>query len=268
MSIILRRRSLALALLLICGAIPALAQYQTPAVDGTVSAGEYAQTSGDWSVTWDATYLYVAKTNVTTGHGIALYFDLDPRPTPAAGTDANGNLTGHTDPWSPSVTMFPPNLPFRADARSLTGASTGDLRTRDGSGAWTNITTNSNDVMTVVAGTTQEVRLRWAAMLGSLSGPPASFNWLGFEIWSNGGMTEAASVVPAGNPGNGNTLMPYFFHVANTGDGTSSDGFATVQSTWKVTANSDSGTGSLREAITNAEADSTSSRRFIVFART
>lgn len=265
MSTILRRCSVAFALLLVWGALPALAQYQTPVIDGTVSAGEYAQTSGDWSMTWDATYLYVAKTNVTTGNGLALYFDLDPRPTPAAGTNANGNLTGHTDPWSPSVTPFAPNLPFRADARSLTGASTADLRTRDGSGAWTNITTNSNDVMTVVAGTTQEVRLRWAAMLGSLSGPPASFNWLGFEIWSNGGMTEAVSVMPAGNPGNGNTFMPYSLNVASTGNGTSSNVFATLQSTWKVTVNSDSGNGSLRDAITNAEADSTSSRRFIVF---
>lgn len=234
MSIVLRRGSVAFALLVLFGALPAFAQYQTPTVDGTVSAGEYAQSSGDWSMTWDATYLYVAKTNVTAGNGIVLYFDLDPRPTPAAGTDANGNLLGHPEPWSTALTTFAPVLPFRADARSRTGASSGDLRTRDGAGAWSNITTSSSDVMTVVAGTTQEVRIRWAAMLGSLTGPPAAFNWIGFEIRSNGGMTEAASVMPAVNPGIGNAVMPYFFNVASTADGTSSNVFATVQSTWKA----------------------------------
>ena len=46
MSIILRRCSVALALLFIFVALPAFAQYQTPTLDGTVTAGEYAQTSG------------------------------------------------------------------------------------------------------------------------------------------------------------------------------------------------------------------------------
>lgn len=265
MSTTLRACSVAIALLLVWGALPALAQYQTPVLDGAVGASEYAQSSGDWSMTWDATFLYVAKTNVTSGNGLAIYIDVDPRSTPAAGTDANGNLSGRNDMWNAAMAGLAPNLPFRADARSLTGGSGAEVRSRDGAGAWASASSTPTDVMTVVLGTTQEVRIRWGAMLASLSAPPASFNWLGFEIRNNGGMTEAASTMPAANPGGGNPLMPYFFHVAATGDGTSSNPFGTVQSTWKVLTNMDAGPGTLRDALTSSEADSTSTRRFIVF---
>ncbi|HKR67148.1 MAG TPA: right-handed parallel beta-helix repeat-containing protein, partial [Thermoanaerobaculia bacterium] len=235
-------------------------------MNGTIAEGEYAHSSGDWSMTWDATYLYVAKANVTSGNGLVIYLDVDPRPTPAAGTNANGNLNGQNDQWMSSITGFAPDLPFRGDARSLTGAGgIAELRTRDGSGGWTNVSTDGADVTTAVSGTNHEVRIRWGAMLGSLSAPPTSFNWLGFEIRDAAGMTEGINTRPSANPGVGNSRMPYLLTVANTGNGTSSDPFATIQSTWKVAMNNDSGAGSLREAITNAEADGTSSRRYITF---
>jgi hypothetical protein len=253
-------------LVLLFAATGAFAQYQTPVLDGDTT-GEYAYSSGDWSMTWDATYLYIAKANVANGRGIAVYVDIDPRSTPRSGTAANGNVVSNSDKWGAATNGFASGLPFRADARSLTGNGFADLRTRDGSGGWTNVTTSATDVSTFATGSTHEIRIRWAAMPG-LTGPPAAFNWYGYELEPGpADQMFEKNPSPAGNPSDviSAPLLPYFFSVSSTANGAASNPFETQQSTWLVTSSADSGGSTLRQAVTDAEGDSVSVRRYIVF---
>ena len=67
---------------------PAAAQFASPAVNGTIAAGEYGvhtdgqnqQTSGGttWFMTWDATNLYVGISGAATSEGAVLYLDKNP----------------------------------------------------------------------------------------------------------------------------------------------------------------------------------------------
>ncbi|MFL6244796.1 MAG: beta strand repeat-containing protein [Thermoanaerobaculia bacterium] len=239
----------------------AFAQYQTPAVDGTVGGGEYAHSGSDYSMTWDATYLYVAKTNLDVdSQEFVLYLDVDPLSTPTAGSANNGNLAGVTD------LTITPALPFRADVRAaidLTGSVLPQFKSRDGSGGWG--TASESNIDAVHSGSTVEMRIRWDALPG-LTGIPSSFRWLAYEIESSGGI-NVVNPIPTSNPA-GSSVTPndrYAYSIASTADGSSTDPFSVPESTWRVTTNADSGTDSLRDAITNANADSTSSRRFIVF---
>ena len=234
-----------------------------PVVDGTISTGEYPHSSGDWYMTWDATYLYVAKANVGNAGGnvVVVYLDVDPMSTPTAGSNANGNLTAHPDESGPS--SLAPNLPFRGDARSLTGSSTADLRTRDGSGTWTNLTTNSTDVMTFVSGSTHEIRIRWEATMSGATGVPASFNWLAYEIMYMPPMAAAQNTMPSANPIGPTTVMPYFFNIASVT--AMSNPFGDRRANRRVSITADSGFSSLRDAVTNVNSDIDSTRRYITF---
>jgi hypothetical protein len=237
----------------------ASAQYQTPTLDGTVSPGEYASSSGTWSVTWDATYLYVANTAVDGA--LIVYLDIDPRSTPNAGSNANGNLTSNSDA-APEGLPLSFGLPFRADARAYV-ASGNSLRTRDGSGGWTNETTSSADIDSATSGGTKEIRIHWAAMPG-LSGAPSAFRWLGFDLMEVATMSQTSDPMPAANTA-GQTVR-YFLDVANTGDGSSTNPFLVRHSTWTVGTNSDAAfSDSLRNVIISANADAASARRFITF---
>src|ERR1700752_5297947 len=150
--------------------MPALAQYQTPTVDGTVSGGEYAHGSGNWSLTWDATYLYIAKTNLTsTNNGVVVYLDIDPQSTPTAGSNSNGNTVGTTD-----FSVTPTRLAFRADARILGIPSNPEIKSRDGSGSWGSSDSSPSNIIEATNGSTREVRVAWSALPG-LSGVPSSF---------------------------------------------------------------------------------------------
>jgi adhesin/invasin len=239
----------------------AFAQYQTPTVDGTVSGGEYAHSGSNYSMTWDATYLYVAKTSLDVdSQELVLYLDVDPLSTPTAGSSSNGNLTGVTD------LTIAPALPFRADVRAmidLTGSLLPEFKSRDGSGGWG--TASESNIDAVHSGSTVEMRLRWDALPG-LTGIPSSFRWLAYEIESSGGI-NVVNPIPTSNPsGSGSTPKDrYAYSIASTANGSSTDPFSVQESTWRVTTNADSGTDSLRDAITSANADTTSSRRFIVF---
>src|ERR1051326_3551281 len=128
------RQALWLSLVLLVFTLPAAAQYQTAVVDGTISPGEYAYSSGNWSLTWDTTYLYVAHASTAQ---FVFYVDVDPQTCSIAGTNANGNVTGVGDQLSGSSGTITPTLPLRADARALTGSGGDSLKIRDGSGGWT-----------------------------------------------------------------------------------------------------------------------------------
>src|ERR1051326_4950413 len=247
-------------------ALPLFAQYQTPTLDGSVSGGEYANSSGNWSMTWDATYLYVANSAVDASNDtMIVYLDVDPLSTPGGGTSSNGNLTGQ------AYASSTPSLPFRADARAMvicgvcdTGATS--LSSRDGSGGWGADNTSSSDITVARSGTVVEMRIRWASLPG-LSGVPPSFAWLGFLFNVNNTGHGAHDPMPAANP-TSNASSPsdnYFYNIASTADGSSTNSFSVQQSTWRTTSNADSGTGTLRDALTNAMADTSSLRRFITF---
>ena len=237
-----------IALLLL--ATPAFAQYQTPAVDGTVSPGEYANSSGNYSMTWNATYLYVGVQNIANASDdVAIYLDIDPLSTPGGGTNANGNLSGYPDD---AITV---NLPFRADTRILATNAAGEIRLRDGSGGWGTANASGTDILVVSGSGQRELRIRWGALPG-LGAPPASFTWLGFLL---GGAILDPMPGPSQN---------YFFNVTSTADGALTNPFSVQQSTWRVTSSDDTGANTLRDAITNANADTTSNRRYITFGLT
>jgi hypothetical protein len=234
-------------------AIPAFAQYQTPVVDGTVNVGEYAHANGNWSMTWDATYLYIAKTNIAnTSFSVIVYLDTDPVSTPTAGTNANGNFQSY---GVDTVGDF--KLPFRADARVTTIAGSQDLRTRDGSGGWSTANSDPGDLTAAQQGTTREIRIRWAAIPG-LASIPSTFNWMGFEYES--GVT-ILDTMPAGNLFG---FQNHMYAVASTADGAASDPFGDQQSVYYVTSHT-MGSGGLDSVIASSESNATASRRFFVF---
>src|SRR3954470_22037675 len=95
------------ALLLCAFTFPLAAQFQTPNLDGVVSGGEYAHTSGNWSMTWNDTYIYIANNGhspSTTSY--VIYLDVDPSAVPGAGIGSNGSRIGYTD------FGMTPSLPF------------------------------------------------------------------------------------------------------------------------------------------------------------
>jgi len=225
----------------------ALGQYQTPAVDGTVSPGEYANSLGNYSMTWDASYLYLGVQAGDPANAVSLYLDVDPLATPGGGTNADGNLIGYPD------SGIAAELPFRADARILATSTGGEIRSRTGEGGWTGA--NTTDVL-VVDGAAREIRIAWIALTGSAA-PPASFLWLAHQI---SGSTLLDPMPAAGQHA--------FFSVASTVDGASTNPFSVHESTWRVTSTDDAGPNTLRDAIDQANADTASSRRFITFGLT
>ena len=94
----------------------ASAQFNSPTVDGIISAGEYGvHTNGQnqqatgtgqtWYVTWDNTNLYVAATNANLSERAVIYIDQDPINPPNGGTNANGNLIGNPYDGTRAVTI-------------------------------------------------------------------------------------------------------------------------------------------------------------------
>lgn len=240
--------------------VPVFAQYQTPTVDGTVGGGEYANSSGDYSMTWDATYLYVAKENLDVdGVGVVVYLDVDPLSTPTGGDATNGSITGATD------STVTPTLPFRADARAFAdpNGSAHDIRSRDGVGGWGAANGSGTDITVVRDGTTLEMSIRWAALPG-LSGVPSSFRWIAFEIFEDSGFATI-NHIPAALVGGNTPNFRYYQSIVSTANGASTDPFAIRESNWRVTSHHDSGSDTLRDAIANANADADSARRFITF---
>jgi hypothetical protein len=245
------KRLILLTLMTALWANAALGQYQTPAVDGTVSPGEYANSLGNYSMTWDAAYLYLGVQIVDPSNAVSLYLDVDPLATPGGGTNANGNLTGYPD------SGLAVELPFRADARILATSSGGEIRTRNSAGGWTAASTSE---VLVVDGTAREIRIAWSALTESATGSaasPASFLWLAHQI---SGSTLLDPMPAAGQHS--------FFSVASTADGASTNPFSVQQSTWRVTSSDDAGPNTLRDAIDQANGDTVSIRRFITFGLT
>src|SRR5205814_5980381 len=226
------------ALLLFAFAIPALAQYQTPTLDGVVSLNEYAHSSGNWSMTWNGTYLYIANNGLAPSqNSIVVYLDIDPNPTPYGGTDGNGNITGHADHG------ITPALPVRADDRIFVPCSTcggaPEVRGKDYNGGWSAADTINSDITVATVGTTTEIRVRWDAIEG-IDDIPTRFAWFAYAI-NTSAAPSVTDPMPAGNP-TGTTPAPldqYHYSITSTLDGASTDPFSNQQSTWRVTSNTD-----------------------------
>ncbi len=243
-------------------AISASAQFQSPTVDGVINPGEYAHSGGNWSVTWDETYLYVARANVAPS---ILHLDVDPLSSPTGGTGTNGSRVspgGEDMPGGSGLPSFP--LPFRSDVRIFVKTGYASLATRNSAGGWSNAgaAADPNDVM-VAEGASREVRIRWQALAG-LTGRPTAFRWLGSALEPAASVTSMTDPAPAANPG-GTGAQPYFFSVTSTDDPTMTDPFAVRESTWRVTSNQNTGDGTLRAAIDSANADAASARRHVSF---
>jgi hypothetical protein len=125
---------IALLISLTCAATaPVWAQWATPTIDGTITAGEYGtnnqllnagNTGQSWYMTWDASNLYVGITNANVTEGLVLYV-ADPT------NNSTGNLTG----FNYDGANFS-SLPFRATFVTYAKSGYREYRNSDGSGGW------------------------------------------------------------------------------------------------------------------------------------
>src|ERR1700722_13147261 len=136
--------------------LPASAQWNTPAIDGSIGTGEYGtnnslQNAGNtgqtWYMTWDATNLYLAVVNTNLAEGAVVY----------VGTGGSGSTAGNAY----DGTNFS-SLPF--PAQFVTYFKDGYREYRTSNGAYASNSGNQN---------TREPAIPWIALTGG--GPPASF---------------------------------------------------------------------------------------------
>lgn len=254
-------RALFPLLLLLAVASPAVAQFQTPTVDGVVSGGEYAYSSGNWSMTWNETNLYIAH---TTNEQFVVYLDVDPQLSAGGGTSANGNLTGVADGVAGSAGTITPTLPFRADSRILISSGGDSLKNRDGSGGWSDVA--GSPIVSASSGSGREISIPWTALPG-LTARASIFRFLFFEMKDDGsGNATMSDPMPALNP-TGTAASPsldYFLDINYSGNVFSYDWPGQRHRVFWVTTSADSGSGSLRAILTAANSDS-STRRHVMF---
>ena len=229
---------------------PGYAQYigTPPVQDGTISDNEYGSTSpnnqptnkyttsdgGTWYMTWDANYLYVAKTTGSNPGPNALYepnimyLDVDPLLPVTGGGDNKGNLYGQ-----PDYDVYS-KLPFRADVRVFVSVDRNtnnpyiEVRRLTGDGHWSApIQTNIN---VAYSGTNREFRLGWNTLTGGGT-IPAAFNWLGYATnEQSGGSNYRYDQAPAnpaslGTAGGSNPSLEYYYTIASTANGSATKPF-------------------------------------------
>jgi len=184
-------------------ASPLLAQWTTPAIDGSIGTNEYGannqlnnagNTGQTWYMTWDATNLYVAITTANLSEGAVLYIGANPPTPPNGGTNANGNLSG----FNSYDGSYIASLPFRAQFVTYFKDGYNEYRTADGSGNWTGPTSNYGAYASSGSnGNVREFAIPWNAVTGG-TGLPSSFVFLGY-LTSSGGYIYGQA--PSDNPG-------------------------------------------------------------------
>lgn len=194
----------------------AASAWHTPTCDGTIAANEYGPaqasftTAGNqvWSMTWNATNLYVALTNAAVAEAVVLY----------VGYGGNGLTSGQAyDSTRPS------SLNFTANAVVYAKSNYNEVRVVSNN-TWT--IANGN-VTFCGANTTRELVIPWT-LLGS-NGIPASFRWVGYAT-SSGGFVYGQ--VPQGNPAGNigtNATFPNDYFVSSTANGSGAFPFATIE---------------------------------------
>ncbi|HEY0428513.1 MAG TPA: alpha-amylase family glycosyl hydrolase [Pyrinomonadaceae bacterium] len=221
---------LVVALCFLCAATQIFAQFNTPTINGAISAGEYgvhidgqnqkntgsAQT---WYLTWDDTNLYVAVTNANLSEGAVINIDRNPVSPPNSGTNADGTLNALNYDGTAIGT-----LPFRADFRAYFKDGYRDYNTANGANGW-NFGASGFGTYASGAGNVRELAIPWSTITGG--GRPASFLFLGY-MSSSGGYIYGQ--VPQGNaegtsPGN----YSRYYAVVNTENGTATKPFSLDQ---------------------------------------
>ncbi|MCC2548218.1 hypothetical protein LJY25_17340 [Hymenobacter sp. BT175] len=243
------RRSLAVLVLLLGAVLTARAQFATPVLDGTITAAEYSNNNGGtWYMTWDDTYLYIAKTGGNASEQALIYLDIDPVLPATSGSNSNGNTVGIND------YDMTPNLPFRADVRIYMQNSYIEFKTRNGSGGWAGFSTPATGNISLLrSGNNRELRIRWSALPG-LTGRPASFNWLGMQ-GSTGSPSFIYDQTPGANYSGNSSGTPdfrYYFTVSSTANGSATNPFSRTSFTYTTAANLDLGALSVYDFSLNA----------------
>jgi hypothetical protein len=218
------RATLAGALILLGGIVPAAAQFTTPIVDGLIATNEYgihsdganryANGSQTWYMTWDATKLYVAIVGAITADGAIVYLDVNPIAPINGGTDANGTLAGQ--PYD--NTNFAA-LPFRADRVLYFKDGTRELRSAV-SGGWSAATTLTGDYASI--GLVREFTIPWS----SLGGRPIAFAWFGYVTNASGSVYAEMPMENASGAIGTAARYERYYTINGTDDGNSTWPFA------------------------------------------
>ena len=118
------------------------AQFNTPNIDGTISANEYGShidgqnqkntsSAQTWYLSWDNTNLYVAVTNANLSEAAVIAIDRNPVSPPNGGTNADGTLNA-LNYDSTAIGTYP----FRADFRAYFKDGYRDYNTANGANGW------------------------------------------------------------------------------------------------------------------------------------
>jgi glycosidase len=220
----------ALVLCFLCATTQIFAQFNTPAINGSVAPGEYGvhvdgqnqkntASAQTWYLTWDETNLYVAVTNANLAEGAVIAIDRNPVSPPNGGTDADGTLNALNYDGTNIGTY-----PFRADFRAYFKDGYRDYNTANGANGW-NFGASGFGSYASGAGNVRELAIPWSAITGG--GRPASFLFLAY-LSSSGGYIYGQ--IPQGNaegtsPGNYNR----YYAVVNTENGTATRPFSLDQ---------------------------------------
>lgn len=208
------------------------AQFGTPTVDGTITAGEYGNhtnganqgTSGGqvWYMTWDDTNLYVGLDVANAFEGAVLYLDINPITPINAGSNSDGNLGGQNY----DNTSFAA-LPMRADFVTYFKNGYREYRTADSAGNWSGATSGFGSYADD-SGDTRELAIPWSAITGG--GRPASFAW--FSYVTSGGGFVYGQIPTQNGSGTIGTSARYtaYYMVSNTANGSSTPPFSATGS--------------------------------------
>ena len=213
---------------------PLNAQWNTPAIDGTITTGEYGTnnslsnaggTGQTWYMTWDATNLYVGIVNANLSEAAVIYVAGNPQTPPTCCSNADGNLVG----FNYDGTDFA-SLPFRAKFVTYVKTNYREYRNSDGNGGWTAPTAFYGQYAdNSMNQNTREMAIPWNAITGG-GGIPATFVFFGY-LTSSGGYIYGQ--VPTDNNIGGvvgtSATATQYYAIVNTANGTSTAPFSNEQ---------------------------------------
>lgn len=191
--------------------------WMTPTCDGVVSSVEYGGTANQlvtnggqtWSVTWNASNLYVGVDGANLAEGVVVYVGFGLTGL-AAGQAYDGTRPG--------------SLTFKADGVAYAKQGYNEARVVTNS-TWGNATANA--ITFCGKASTRELVIPWSA-IGSV-GVPSSFRWVGYATSASGFVYgQVPQTLPGGFVGTA-ASFPNDYFVASTNDGSGSFAFSKVE---------------------------------------